>query len=143
MAEKQLNLLYPKKDNNNSHEGDQIRDYINQFDNVYLCNGDRHWQYVTHFEGTNLWEFSCGAGADIHAGGWSQEDVRPEHCFLRVKGGFLRGMVTRNNGTPTLTFQHRDVDGNVVHEEVFRSKTVEKIEHKKTGFEESDSFQNN
>jgi alkaline phosphatase D len=101
------------------HEGDEIREFLNQFNNVYLCNGDRHWQYVTHFEGNNLWEFSCGAGADKHAGGWSQDDVRPEHRFLRVKGGFLYGKVSHKNGTPTLTFQHRDVDGNVMHEEVF------------------------
>jgi alkaline phosphatase D len=112
-----------KKDNysnsNFQYEGDEIREFINQFDNVFLCNGDRHWQYVTHFEGTNLWEFSCGAGADKHAGGWSQQDVRPEHRFLRVKGGFLRGHVTRVNSKPTLTFQHCDVNGNVVHEEIF------------------------
>lgn len=104
---------------NFTHEGDEIREFINRFDNVFLCNGDRHWQYVTHFEGTNLWEFSCGAGADKHAGGWAQEDLRPEHRFLRVEGGFLRGHVTRNNGQPTLVFQHCDVDGNVVHEEIF------------------------
>lgn len=112
-----------KKDNysnsNFKHEGDEIREFLNQFDNVYLCNGDRHWQYVTHFEGTNLWEFSCGAGADVHAGGWNQQDVKPEHRFLRVKGGFLYGKVSYDNGTPTLTFQHRDVNGNVVHQEVF------------------------
>ncbi|MEN8117897.1 MAG: alkaline phosphatase D family protein [Bacteroidota bacterium] len=112
-----------KRDNysndNWKYEGDEIRNFLNQFDNVYLCNGDRHWQYVTHWEGTNLWEFSCGAGSDIHAGGWKQEDVRPEHRFLRVKGGFLRGLVSRNEGSPTLTFQHIDVDGNVMHEEKF------------------------
>ena len=120
-------ILGPDRKNKNdnyanskySFEGDQIRGYLNQFDNVYLCNGDRHWQYVTHWPNTNLWEFSCGAGSDIHAGGWSQDDVRPEHRFLRVKGGFLRGEVSRKNGTPTLTFQHYDVDGNVVHEEIF------------------------
>ena len=100
-------------------EGDEIREFLNQFDNVYLCNGDRHWQYVTNPEGTNLWEFSCGAGSDVHAGGWSQEDERPQHRFLRVKGGFLRGHVSRESGSPTLTFQHIDVDGNIVHEEVF------------------------
>ena len=112
-----------KRDNysnsNWKYEGDEIREFLNQFDNVYMCNGDRHWQYVTHFDDTNLWEFSCGAGSDIHAGGWSQEDLRPEHRFLRVKGGFLRGHVSRENGIPTLTFQHYDVDGNVVHKEVF------------------------
>lgn len=105
------------------HEGDEIRSRLNAFDNVFICNGDRHWQYVTHFEGTNLWEFSCGAGSDVHAGGWPPEEVRPEHRFLRVKGGFLKGIVTRENQTVVLTFQHCDVDGNVVHEEVFRRES--------------------
>ncbi|WP_372936151.1 alkaline phosphatase D family protein [Mariniphaga sediminis] len=112
-----------KKDNySNSgfkYESDEIRDFLNRFDNVFLCNGDRHWQYVTHFEGTNLWEFGCGAGADEHAGGWNQDDFRPEHLFLRVKGGFLYGKVSRQNGKPTLILQHCDVDGKIVHEEIF------------------------
>lgn len=120
-------ILGPDRKNKNDNyanegyqtEGDELRKLLNEFDNVYLCNGDRHWQYVTQPAGTNLWEFSCGAGSDIHAGGWSQEDERPEHRFLRVKGGFLKGIVNRKNGTPTLSFQHFDVDGNVVHEEVF------------------------
>ena len=72
-----------------------------------------------HFEGTNLWEFSCGASSDAHAGGWPPNDVRPEHRFLRVKGGFLYGKVSYENGSPALTFQHRDADGEIVHEEVF------------------------
>lgn len=119
-------------DRNNKHdnysnanwkvEGDEIRNFINQFDNAFICNGDRHWQYVTHLEGTNLWEFSCGAGSDSHAGGWSQADMRSQHRFLRVEGGFLKGNVKQVNGTPTLVFQHCDVDGNVVHEEKFTSK---------------------
>lgn len=104
------------------HEGDEIRQYLNQFDNVYLCNGDRHWQYVTHFEGTNLWEFSCGASSDEHAGGWPPDDLRPEHRFLRVKGGFLKGSVKRENEKVVLKFQHFDVDGNEVHEELFQRK---------------------
>jgi alkaline phosphatase D len=105
---------------NFQYEGDEIRQYLNQFDNVFLCNGDRHWQYVTHWDGTNLWEFSCGAGADNHAGGWNQMDVRPEHRFLRVRGGFLHGNVQSKGGESILTFRHCDVHGNVVHEEVFR-----------------------
>ncbi len=121
-------ILGPDRNNKNDNyanegfqtEGDELRERLNQFDNVYLCNGDRHWQYVTHPAGTNLWEFSCGAGSDEHAGGWPQSDLRPEHRFLRVKGGFLKGTVSRKNGTPTLTFQHYDVDGNVVHEEIFK-----------------------
>lgn len=121
-------ILGPDRDNKNDNyanegfqtEGDELRELLNQFNDVYLCNGDRHWQYVTHPEGTNLWEFSCGAGSDVHAGGWPPGDQRPEHRFLRVKGGFLQGEVSYNNGTPTLTFRHYDVDGNVVHEEIFK-----------------------
>ncbi len=113
-----------KKNDNHSNagfktEGDEIRNFINQFDNLFICVGDRHWQYVSHIEDTNLWEFSCGPGSNMHAGGWKQEDKFPEHKFLRVKGGFLRGEVSRKNNVPTLKFQHYDVDGNIVNEKVF------------------------
>lgn len=115
-----------KKDNHaNSvfkREGDEIRLFLNQFDNLYICNGDRHWQYVTHPEGTNLWEFGCGPGSDSHAEGWPPDDKRPEHRFLRVKGGFLKGSVSYRDSLSILTFQHFDVDGNIVHEEIFQSE---------------------
>lgn len=81
-----------------AYEGNEIREFLKQFDNVFICNGDRHWQYVTNIPGTTLCEFSCGAGSDSHAEGWNQGDVRPEHRFLRVKGGYLRGSVSRNDG---------------------------------------------
>ncbi len=112
-----------KKDNysnsNWKYEGEEIRDFINQHDNIFICNGDRHWQYVSHVENTNLWEFSCGAGSDSHAGGWKKEEVRPEHRFLRVEGGFLKGSVSRTSDQVVLTFTHYDVDGNMVHTEEF------------------------
>jgi len=115
----------PKGKNDNysnrafEYEGAQIRDFINEFDNVFICNGDRHWQYATHFEGTNLWEFGCGAGSDSHAGGWEQDNVQPEHKFLRVKGGYLYANVSRDSGAPKISFEHRDVDGNLMHQEQF------------------------
>ena len=102
------------------YEGDEIREYLKQFDNLYICNGDRHWQYVTNIPGTSLWEFSCGAGSDSHAEGWPPADVRPEHRFLRVKGGYLRGRVRRSDNAVEIRLQHCDVDGNVVHEELFQ-----------------------
>lgn len=101
------------------YEGDEIRNFLKQFDNVFICNGDRHWQYVTNIPGTTLWELGTGAGSDSHAEGWNQEDVRPEHKFLRVKGGYLRGSVFREDGDAIIRFQHCDIDGNVVHEESF------------------------
>ena len=109
---------------NFTHEGDEIRDFINRQENLFLCNGDRHWQYVTHPEDTNLWEFSTGAGSDSHAGGWPQSDLRPEHRFLRVQGGFLVGKVTRLEEQALLIFQHCDVDGNVVHQEQFEVSVI-------------------
>jgi alkaline phosphatase D len=114
-----------KKDNyansNFSHEGQEIRDFINELDNVYLCNGDRHWQYVSNPPGTNLWEFSCGPGADKHAGGWNPNDTRPEHKFLRVKGGFLKVSVepAGDERPAKIVFEHCDVEGNVVNREEF------------------------
>ncbi len=119
----------PNKNDNHAnegfqHEGDEVRAFLNQFDNAFICNGDRHWQYVTHIQGTNLWEFSCGAGSDEHAGGWNQANVFPEHRFLRVKGGFLKGSVYRENNEANLKFEHFDVDGNVVHTELFKRKVL-------------------
>jgi alkaline phosphatase D len=120
-------ILGPDRDNKSDnysnkvfkYEGDEIREYLKQFNNVFICNGDRHWQYVTNITGTSLWEFSTGAGSDSHAEGWNQNDIRPEHRFLRVKGGYLRGSVFRADDKENIKFQHCDVDGNVVHEEVF------------------------
>ena len=120
-------ILGPDRDNksdnyansNCKYEGDEIRDFLNQFENTFITCGDRHWQYVTHYEDTNLWEFGSGSGADQHAGGWKQEDVRPEHRFLRVKGGYLFAKVFQEDGKAAISFQHHDVDGNMVHEEIF------------------------
>jgi len=113
-----------KKDNYSNQvfetEGNEIREALNQFKNLVICTGDRHWQYVSHPKGTNLWEFGCGPGSDSHAEGWPPGETRPEHRFLRVKGGYLFGTTkTGENGNTLLTMQHRDVDGNVVHEEIF------------------------
>jgi alkaline phosphatase D len=106
------------------YEGDEIRNFLKQFDNVFICNGDRHWQYVTNIPGTTLWEFSCGASSDMHAEGWPPDDVRPEHRFLRVKGGFLKGNLIHEGGKTILKFQHYDVDDNVVHEEIFEKGII-------------------
>ena len=61
-------------------------------------------------------EFSQGATSNEHAGGWKKNELRPEHKFLRVKGGFLAVKIHRENNKPIAKFQHYDVDGNMVHE---------------------------
>lgn len=115
-----------KKDNYSNEvfktEGGEIRQRLNQFQNLVICTGDRHWQYVTHLKNTNLWEFGTGPSSDQHAEGWPPNEVRPEHTFLRLKGGFLKGTTEiGQNGKPTLTLQHCDVDGNVVNSATFMS----------------------
>jgi alkaline phosphatase D len=119
-------ILGPDRSNKNdnlsnatySYEQGEILDFIKKQKNLFIVNGDRHWQYVTHIKNTNLWEFGCGAGADVHAGGWKQEDLRPEHQFLRVKGGFLSVSVTQGEKSK-IQFTHHDVEGKAVHEVVF------------------------
>ncbi len=96
-------------------EGEWLRGFLAAY-RVFVINGDRHWQYVSRDPETGLLEFSQGPSSDSHAQGWSQEDVRPEHQFLRVKGGFLLVEVERVNNQPLIRFSHFDVDGNMVHE---------------------------
>ncbi|GLR19985.1 alkaline phosphatase D family protein [Portibacter lacus] len=103
-------------------EGTWLRNLLSTQKNTYVVNGDRHWQYVSQDLETGLMEFSQGPTSDVHAQGWSQEDVRPEHKFLRVKGGFLYVSVYRENDLPFINFSHYDVDGNVVHEEILKGE---------------------
>ncbi|MEX2232482.1 MAG: alkaline phosphatase D family protein [Cyclobacteriaceae bacterium] len=112
-----------KKDNHANAvfrtEGNWLRQYLSNQKNMYVVNGDRHWQYVSQDLKTGLWEFGSGPVSDYHAQGWDPDDVRPEHRFLRLKGGFLNIRVDRKNHRPLISFSHRDVDGKVVHEEKF------------------------
>lgn len=106
-------------------EGVWLRKYLaNQ--NVFVINGDRHWQYVSVDPETGLWEFSQGPVSDFHAQGWSENDIRPEHRFLRVKGGFLGVKVYRADGEAVIEFLHYDVDGNVVNKEKMNTQISRK-----------------
>lgn len=100
-------------------EGDWLRKYLADH-KVLVINGDRHWQYVSVDSKTGLWEFSQGPVSDSHAQGWNENDINPEHRFLRVKGGFLATEVLRENGIPIIKFTHYDVDGNQVHQEIIK-----------------------
>lgn len=113
-----------KKDNHANSvfatEGKWLRKYLSGQKNLFVVNGDRHWQYVSRDLETGLMEFGSGPVSDYHAQGWNADDVRPEHRFLRLKGGFLSISVHREKRQPVITFRHRDVNGVVVHEEQFR-----------------------
>lgn len=52
------------------------------------------------------------------AGGWSKDNVLPEHRYLNVTGGFLAVTAERRDGTPTLFLHHYSVDGEILNEEV-------------------------
>ncbi len=52
------------------------------------------------------------------AGGWSNDNVLPEHRYLNVTGGFLAVTAERRDGTPTLILHHYSVDGEILNEEV-------------------------
>lgn len=111
-----------KNDNHSNEsfqtEGVWLRIFLTHKKNIFSLNGDRHWQYVSKDTDTGLMEFSAGAISDEHAQGWDPDNLRPEHQFLRVKGGFMSVSVLRKGGVPTITFTHYDVDGKVVNEKV-------------------------
>jgi alkaline phosphatase D len=94
-----------------THEGKRLREFLNSIPGCFVINGDRHWQYHSIDAETGLNEFGCGPASDAHAQGWNPKDKRPEHQFLRVKGGFARIQITSNHAT----FTHHTVDGDPVY----------------------------
>ena len=108
----------PKKNDNYANSGfhyesEMIRKFIEQQPNMYIVNGDRHWQYVSKDAETGLMEFGCGPASDEHAGGWNQNDWRPEHLYLNVIGGYLEVQIKHENDEPRIEFRHHHVDGKV------------------------------
>ncbi len=93
------------------HEGERLRKFLNSIPGCFVINGDRHWQYHSVDPETGLNEFGCGPASDAHAQGWNPDEKRPEHRFLRVKGGFGSVQIDRNKAT----FIHHDVDGKKVY----------------------------
>lgn len=101
------------------HEGDELRQFLATQKNVIVICGDRHWQYMSVDPQTGVREYSCGPASDPHAGGWQQDDYRPEyHRYLNVIGGFLSATVDRDGDTPRLALRFHDVDGVVKFEDV-------------------------
>ena len=96
-------------------EGRELREFLTEHDMIVIC-GDRHWQYVSVHSETGLREYATGAASDAHAGGWPPGDMRPEHRYLNVIGGFLSVTAERRGTTPTLTLRHHGVDGEILNE---------------------------
>lgn len=119
-------LVGPDRENKNdnhankgfTHEGNELREFLAARKNMIVIHGDRHWQYASVDARTGLREYSCGAASDEHAGGWKQDDVRPEHRYLNVVGGFLSVTVDRDeDGAPFMLLRHHDVNGKVLFED--------------------------
>ena len=59
-----------KKDNHANkifaHEGQELRDRLSQYKDLIVLCGDRHWQYASRDEDSDLWEFGCGPGSEKH-----------------------------------------------------------------------------
>ncbi len=96
-------------------EGDELRSYLAEHDDVFVICGDRHWQYVSQDPASGVWEFACGPSTDAHAGGFSERNRSEAHRYLKVCGGFLEVVLEYEEGQPRLLFQHRGVDGEVLH----------------------------
>jgi alkaline phosphatase D len=99
-----------------AHEGNELRRFMASMKNMIVINGDRHWQYCSVDDETGLREFGTGPSSDQHAGGWSQDDFRPEHRYLKLKGGFLHVAVIREDAAPKMVLRHRSVTGDVYNE---------------------------
>lgn len=100
-------------------EGDWVRTFLHK-ENMIVINGDRHWQYVSQDIPSGVMEFGSGPVSDFHAQGWPPEEIRPEHKFLRVAGGFLSLSMEYKAKEPYLTFIHYDVNGKAVHSEIIK-----------------------
>ena len=100
-------------------EGNWLRQFLSDKTGVFVVNGDRHWQYYSIDKETGLREFGAGPVSDAQSGGWSEDDKRPEHQFLRVNGGFLGIKVFRQGEIPKIDFRHYDVEGKVMNKEEF------------------------
>jgi alkaline phosphatase D len=110
------------------YEGREIREKLASIEGVIAFCGDRHWQYASVDEKTDLWEFGCGPGSEKHQLGWKVGDERPMHRFLRVKGGFLSGHLTYPSPEkqPRLTIRHHNVTGEQESKFVFPTQTKDR-----------------
>ena len=100
-----------------AYEGNLLREFIASQDNMLVVCGDRHWQYVSVDQVHGVREYSSGPVSDEHAGGWSNDMLRPEHQYLNVIGGFLAVTVERQDGKPVLIARHYGVDGEILNED--------------------------
>ena len=101
-----------------SHEGNEIRAFIEAQRNMYVVCGDRHWQYISVDPATGVREYSCGPTSMKHAGGFSESSRSDMHRYLKIVGGFLAVQIRRDGDRAVAVFRHHGVDGSVLNEDV-------------------------
>ncbi len=99
-------------------EGRRLLEFIASQENMYVIAGDRHYQYVIEDPESGVREYATGPASNEHARGWDNDDVRPEHRYINVVGGFLLTTVVRRNGIPRMLMQHFGVNGELLYEDV-------------------------
>jgi len=114
-----------KSDNHSNkafaHEGGMLRKFLGEHD-VLVMNGDRHWQYVSVDPETGVWEFGTGPASNEHAGGYSEKQRKPQHRYLKIRGGYFLGTVERQDDEVLFTGRHFSPTGELRHEERLRRK---------------------
>ena len=104
-----------------THEGNEIRRFISEQNNMFVICGDRHWQYVSVDPKTGVREYSCGPTSDKHARGFSLKNKSAMHRYLNIKGGFLHVEIRPDADALAAVFRHYGVDGAVLNEDVIKS----------------------
>jgi alkaline phosphatase D len=103
------------------HEGQAFLDWLteNRLTNVISMCGDRHWQYhsIDKRRGRATHEFSCGPTFDGHTQPVPPEYDGVERPYSASRGGFLTVIYQPDQ---TLSFQFFSMDGQGLHQHVFR-----------------------
>ena len=98
------------------YEGSRLRNKLGQEKNLIVICGDRHWQYASQDPVSGLREFSCGAGSDEHAGGFSLAARSPMHKFLAIEPGFISCRIS-GGPTPRMMVNFHGTNGKVRYSE--------------------------
>jgi len=104
-----------------AYEGNMLREFLAEHE-MFVINGDRHWQYVSVDPATGVWEFGTGPSTDRHAGGYSEKLRKPQHRYLKILGGYFLGTVERQGDEVWFTGRHFSATGELRHEETLKRK---------------------
>ena len=82
------------------HEGDELRAFVAKQKNMFVINGDRHWQYFSIHPELGIREFGCGPINDIHDYGGNPGFVPKYHRYFCGGGGWLTVSVSHHRTRP-------------------------------------------